>query len=112
MLTRGGETKGEGSSSGIRPLMLLPLWKKESEKGITGGEGPPPLGYGFSHGYPFVVPSVESLTPSVKMLRLKTQNGTKALDPWVKRCRVAAVISGILLLVALVVAVVVTRKHH
>jgi hypothetical protein len=118
VLTRGGKTKGEGNSSSIR-LMLLPLWKKGPDKDVKSGkrkEEAPAVqgkqGYGFGHGYPFVVPSVESLTPSVKMLRMNTEKGTKSLDPWVKRCRIAAVISGILILIALVVAIIATRGYH
>jgi len=107
MLTRSGKTKGEGGGSSIR----LPLWKKGSDKG-KGGEDAGLVnkqGYGFGHGYPFVAPSVESLTPSIKMMKMKTQKGPNSLDPWVARCRVAAVTSGILLLVAFVVAIVVVR---
>jgi len=106
MLTRCGKTKGEGSGSSIRP-MVLPLWKKGSDKGIASKQG-----YGFGHGYPFVAPSVESLAPSIKVLKMKTQRGPKPLDPWVVRCRIAAVSFGILLLVAFVVTIAVVRHRE
>jgi len=116
MLTECGETKAGGTSGSS----VLPLWssKKGLEKGIEGGKikekvagGTPSMqGYGFAHGYPFVVPSIESLTPSGKVLRMKQRIGSKSLDPWVARCRVAGVASGILLLVAFVVAFVEVGK--
>jgi len=120
MLSDNGETKAEGASgSSVRPF-VLPLWssKKGSEKGIEGGKikekvarGTPKMqGYGFAHGYPFVAPSVESLTPSGKVLRMKQITGPKCLNSWVARCRVAGVASGILLLVAFVVAFVEVGK--
>jgi hypothetical protein len=119
MLTESGQTKAEGNSGSSR-RHVLPLWdaKKGSEKGIERGKGkgkeaggvPSLQGYGFAHGYPFVAPSVESLTSSGKVLRMKPTSGPKTLDPWVIRCRVAAVISGILLLTGLVVAFVEVGK--
>jgi hypothetical protein len=120
MLTEGGETKAEGTSgSSVHPF-VLPMWssKKGLEKGIEGdkikemvaGGTPSMQGYGFAHGYPFVVPSVESLTPSGKVLRMKQTTDSKSLNPWVARCRVAGVASGILLLVAFVVAFVEVGK--
>lgn len=120
LLTESGETKAEGTSgSSIRPF-VLPLWnlKKSKEKGIEGGKGKEKetagrqsmQGYGFSRGYPFVAPSVESLSSSRKVLSLKPTTGPKALDPWVVRCRVAGVVSGILLLIGFVVAFVEVGK--
>jgi hypothetical protein len=43
-------------------------------------------------------------------LRMKQTTGSKSLNPWVARCRVAGVASGILLLVAFVVAFVEVGK--
>lgn len=117
MLTKSGETKtGEGKGGKLRPL-ILPLWnskKKNSEKGVDKGEAKEVVqGYGFGNGYPFVAPSVETLTPSAKQLQLKwtSQEKPRSLDPWVKRCRVAAVVSGILLLVAFVAVCVVIGRQ-
>jgi len=118
MLTESGQTKAEGY---IQPF-ILPWWSSDNPvaKGIEGGkwknekESSMTRGYGFSRGYPFVAPSVESLTPSSKMLRMKPTStaAPKSLDPWVVRCRIAAVTSGTLLVIALVVAIVVINRYR
>ena len=121
MLTEDGRTKAEGNGGLIQPFDLsLRNLEKGTEKGIKGrktaeaGNLSSKGGYGFTRGYPFVAPSVESLTPSEKVLRMKptAANPPKTLDPWVIRCRVAAVTSGILLFVALLVAIEVIGKHR
>ena len=75
------------------------------------------------HGYPFVAPSVLSLTPppppyqsqramvalTPKPVGLR-RRGVK--NPWVKRCRIAAVTSGVLVVVAFLVALVVAATGH
>jgi len=118
MLTENGKTKAEGNGHHIQPFVLS-LWssvkeieEKKGKEKAGGASVPTKRGYGFARGYPFIVPSVESLTPSAKMLRMKTTTGLKALDPWVARCRVGAVISGILLLTAFVVALVVVGGYR
>jgi len=119
MLTMSGRTKAEGDGGHIQPFVLS-SWSSEkgAEKVIKGGKSkkeqvPIAGGYGFSHGYPFIAPSVDSLTPSTKVLRMKPLTiGPQNLDTWVVRCRVAAVISGILLLMAFVVAIVVVRTYR
>jgi hypothetical protein len=120
MLTESGQTKAEGY---IQPF-ILSWWSSDKpvEKGIEGGkwkwknekELSMTRGYGFSRGYPFVAPSVESLTPSSKMLRMKLTStaAPKSLNPWVVRCRIAAVTSGTLLVIALVVAIVVINRYR
>jgi hypothetical protein len=80
---------------------LLPLWRDKENK--------QPFGGWFGLGYPFVAPSVKVI-PEAPMLRLKPQFESAAVgketDPWVYPCRVAALTSGCLLLVALVVLTV------
>jgi hypothetical protein len=120
MLTDSGQTKAEGHNDSNLRHFVLPLWntKKGSEKQIEVRRGkekeansaPNIKGYGFAHGYPFIAPSVESLTSSGKVLRMKPTAGPKVLDLWVVRCRVASVISGILLLTGFVVAFVEVGK--
>ena len=61
--------------------------------------------------YPLFAPSLESLTPTRKSdepsCRLqKCFTGGRAADPWVARCRIAAAVSGLLILVGFVVAMV------
>ena len=117
MLTMSGRTKAERDRGYIQPFVSS-LWtlEKGAEKGIEAvkiKEVPFTGGYGFSRGYPFIAPSVDSLTPSAKALRMKPLTaGLKNLDPWVVRCRVAAVISGILLLIAFMVAIAVVRRYR
>lgn len=120
MLTDSGQTKPEGNNdSNLRPFVLS-LWttKKGSEKRMEVRRGkekeangaPNIKGYGFTRGYPFIAPSVETLTSSGKVLRMKPTAGPKILDLWVVRCRVASVMSGILLLTGFVVAFVEVGK--
>jgi hypothetical protein len=75
------------------------------------------------HGYPFVAPSVSSLTPppppyqSQRAMVALTpkpvglgRRGVK--NPWVRRCRIAAVTSGVLIAVAFLVALVVAATSQ
>jgi len=112
MLTESGETIVEGN--GIRSFNL-PSRNSQKHPGKGGKEKDASSvqimqGYGFARGYPFVAPSIESLTLSEKTLRMKPIPSPKTRDPWVARCRVAGVISGILLLVAFVVAFIEAGK--
>ncbi|KZT08190.1 uncharacterized protein LAESUDRAFT_649649 [Laetiporus sulphureus 93-53] len=67
--------------------------------------------------YPLVAPSAEGLAPSVagsvlSIGKFKPKNCTeRRVDPWVLRCRYAAVTSGVLLLAACIVAVVVACTY-
>jgi len=118
MLTETGKTKAEGNGHHIQPFVLS-LWgsekgieEKKGKKVAAGASVQTKQGYGFARGYPFIAPSVESLTPSTKVLRMKMTTGPRALGPWVVRCRIAAVISGILLLTAFLVALVVVGGYR
>ncbi|PSR81759.1 hypothetical protein PHLCEN_2v6268 [Hermanssonia centrifuga] len=51
-------------------------------------------------------------TPSTTSMRFPKKGCVQVIDPWVSRCRVAAVTSGILLLVAVIIAVVVATRLH
>ncbi|RPD61682.1 hypothetical protein L226DRAFT_395861 [Lentinus tigrinus ALCF2SS1-7] len=70
--------------------------------------------------YPLVAPSLESLTPPNKDIRDTTPTRrlkgcfrcTRRTDPWIRKCRVAAAVSGILILAACVVAIVFAAGVH
>lgn len=77
----------------------------------------------MQHGYPFVAPSVLSLAPppppyqsqrTVVVLTPKPVEWDRrgAVNPYVRRCRIAAVTSGILVLMAFVVAIVMVGLRH
>lgn len=113
MLTRGGKTRAqEGSSGGrFRPL-LLPLWnsRKTSEKGIEGGKVQE--GYTLGKGYPFVAPSVDTLARSNDDHKTQSQTAPNELDPWVRRCRKASVVSGFALFVIFIVVCVIIGRRE
>ncbi|KAI1787258.1 hypothetical protein LXA43DRAFT_716232 [Ganoderma leucocontextum] len=64
--------------------------------------------------YPPIAPSVESLAPSThsrgsahKLRRhLHGHHGSRGVDPWIARCRVAAAVSGVLIFAGFIVAMV------
>lgn len=66
----------------------------------------------MKHGYPFVAPSVTSLAPvsySRVVLTPKPLNPPK--NPWVRRCRIAAVTSGVIIVVAFVITLIVVGRN-
>lgn len=112
VLTRSGKTRAEkdSSSNRIRPS-LLPLWNsKTSEKGIEGKKVQE--GYKFGKGYPFVAPSIDTLASQPNGIhRTKSYSPPTELDPWVRRCRKASVVSGFVFFVIFtVVCVIVGRR--
>lgn len=112
MLTRSGKTRAEkdSSSNRIRPS-LLPLWNsKTSEKGIEGKKVQE--GYKLGKGYPFVAPSIDTLASQPNGIhRTKSYSPPTELDPWVRRCRKASVVSGFVFFVIFtVVCVIVGRR--
>ena len=68
--------------------------------------------------FPLVAPSVESLTPSVHtqtsvMSARRLKKGTlQVVDPWVIRCRIAAIMSGVLILAAVIIALIVAASRY
>ncbi|KIK99551.1 hypothetical protein PAXRUDRAFT_498154 [Paxillus rubicundulus Ve08.2h10] len=98
---RHGFQNGASGGSG-----LLPLWtgKSTSTQGFDASK--------IQHGYPFVAPSVLSLTPpsyTHVVLTPKPSRGVR--NPWVRRCRVAAFTSGVIIVAAFVVALVVVGTN-
>ncbi|KAI0717907.1 hypothetical protein C8T65DRAFT_737706 [Cerioporus squamosus] len=67
--------------------------------------------------YPLLAPSLESLTPPNKdaasTRRLKRcLPTTRRTDPWIRRCRAAAAVSGILLFAACIIAIIFAAGVH
>ncbi|CCM06571.1 uncharacterized protein FIBRA_08848 [Fibroporia radiculosa] len=111
MLSAGGDVQPEGKHIDT----ILPLWIRRAKRRAGLLDGHAMNGkklQALSIWYPLVAPSVESLSPSVhshttatstrKMKKIAT-----SMDPWVKRCRIAALTSGVLILAAFVTAIIV-----
>lgn len=67
--------------------------------------------------FPLVAPSVESLTPSVQAQASPSRPKKGALelevvDAWVIRCRIAAIMSGVIILAAVIVALIVAASRY
>ncbi|KAH9947795.1 hypothetical protein B0H21DRAFT_852136 [Amylocystis lapponica] len=111
LLSRGGEIKPEGED------MALPVWIRRKSRGYGGGgkeECHPAALKEKKHGlrmwFPLIAPSGETLSPvrsRTSVDSLQKQKRGQGVDPWVFRCRVAAIASGIIILAAFVVAVVI-----
>ncbi|KAG6331508.1 hypothetical protein ID866_7582 [Astraeus odoratus] len=89
-----------------RDPSLLPLWtgKGKSVQSVNT--------INMHHGYPFVAPSTATLTPPACAPRvmLTPKPLQLAKNPWVRRCRIAAITSGVLILVAFVIALIVAGR--
>lgn len=110
-----GYSTGSGYHSGLGGgESTLPLWTS------TGKSMQSFDTMRMHHGYPFVAPSVWSLTPppppyqsqraAAAVLTPKPVGLSK--NPWVMRCRIAAVTSGVLIAVAFLVALVLAVTSH
>jgi hypothetical protein len=106
-----------GKKKPILPTWMA--WKKKSSEGVHLDEKEAVV-HGVWFGYPFVLVSDEAgLTRSSSVSTrsrgspptIRTK-GRKILDPWIFRCRVAAIASGVVLVVAFVVAFVVFGKYN
>ncbi|GBE83427.1 predicted protein [Sparassis crispa] len=123
-------SEGEETRSGGKRESLLPLWARRGKRG-SGEKGKMPAEKGKLLGendkmpasnkktgrkswYPLVAPSLETLTPSVHSdidisftpTRRMKRDSRVVTDPWIFRCRVAAIASGICILAAFIVALV------
>jgi len=101
MLAKNGQAKTDGNG-GRTWIPSFPFCsaKGAEEKGACRQEG-----YGVGGGYPFVAPMVESRTPKTFMMKPPIVNGVP-VDPWVFRCRVAAVTVGVVMIIALIAALI------
>ena len=132
LLTTAGEVSSDGLAAETGPV--LPLWHKGGKNGASqtlGAKGkekegqsgvPVPEKVRAINGaaerrikakswYPLMAPSLESLTPSTgsgtSTRKLKRcLPGSRGVDPWIQRCRIAAAASGVLIFAAFVVAIV------
>ncbi|KAF8556573.1 hypothetical protein OG21DRAFT_1482925 [Imleria badia] len=120
--TRGyGYHHGFGGSGGGSSL---PLWTNNmSKKSMQSFDT-----MRMHHGYPFVAPSASSLMPppppyQSRSLGYSYASGQRAMvtgksvgmgmrNRWVRRCRIAAVTSGVIIVVACLVAIVVVATSH
>jgi hypothetical protein len=85
---------------------MLPLWTgKSARSGGTFKMQP------LHHGYPFVAPSVQSLVPPLYS-RTAHPRGPflMARSPWIRRCRIAACVSGIIIMLLFIAALVVVGR--
>lgn len=85
---------------------LLPLWtgKGKSVERIHSIK--------MQHGYPFVAPSATSLTPaSYSRVVLTPKPVNPPRNPWVRRCRIAAVTSGVIIIVVFVITLIVVSRN-
>lgn len=108
MLAKNGQTRDD-DHRGKAWMPSIPFWKAkgaETEKGVHEEEG-----YGVGRGYPFVAPAVESYTSKTFMMNPPVVSPV-LVDPWVFRCRVAAVTSGVIMLIAFIVALIVYGVRH
>jgi hypothetical protein len=80
--------------------LLLPTWRMRPEKDKTVVP---------SH-HQFVGPSLDSLTKSSVSVEKMSLPSMSYVDPWIHRCRVAAMMSGLLLMVALILCFVVIGR--
>ncbi|KAG8216022.1 hypothetical protein J3R82DRAFT_8015 [Butyriboletus roseoflavus] len=116
-----GSVYGHGYHHGLGggESSLLPLWTNTSKSMHSFDT------MKMYHGYPFVAPSALSLTPPPPPPPYQSQRAAMVLtpkpvglgrsgmkDPWVRRCRIAAVTSGVIIVVAFIVALVVVAMGH
>ena len=107
---------GHAYHNGLGGGSSLPLWTNTSKSMHSFDT------MRMHHGYPFVAPSVLSLTPPpppyqsqramVSLTPKPGRLGRGAKNPWVRRCRIAAVTSGVLIAIAFLVALVVAATGH
>lgn len=93
-------------SSRSRGGSLLPMWTGKG-KSVQNANAVNV----HTHGYPIFTPSVASLMPpSYSRVVLAPKPLRPVKNPWVRRCRIAAVVSGVIILVAFVIAFVVVGQ--
>ncbi|KAI6132921.1 hypothetical protein EV401DRAFT_161553 [Pisolithus croceorrhizus] len=94
-------------SSRSRGGGLLPMWTGKG-KNVQNASSVSM----YAHGYPIFTPSVASLMPpSYSRVVLAPKPLRPVKNPWVLRCRIAAVVSGLIILVAFIITFVVVGQH-
>jgi hypothetical protein len=102
----------EGKAFGCfeKQRMVLPMWR-EKEPGPEKPQWKHLRRY-FTFGYQ-VIPPTAGPVPGTKVptLKLKPCASSSVVDPWVFRCRIAAMASGIILTIALVTIVILVEMN-
>ncbi|TFY51462.1 hypothetical protein EVJ58_g10550 [Rhodofomes roseus] len=97
---------------------ILPQWFRHGKKPDATAEKDKARNLLASKLFPLVAPSVESLTPSarsqnsVASARRLRRGALLGVDVWVIRCRIAAIMSGVLILAAVIVALIVAASRY
>ncbi|PCH36906.1 hypothetical protein WOLCODRAFT_167192 [Wolfiporia cocos MD-104 SS10] len=117
-LAQGEEAAADGHPLGTRDVLPLYVRRGKRRAGSLPAERERARAAGKKSGalkawYPLAAPSAESLSPSVQSrvsmtTARKLRRGVgETIDPWIRRCRIAAVVSGVVILAAFVVALIV-----
>lgn len=108
-LIGGWLVKAKKNDSYGRGGSMMPLWTGKSAQTVDSFKMQP-----LHHGYPFVAPSVQSLMPPAYSRGTHSAHPRgpflMARSPWIRRCRVAAAVSGIVIMLLFIVALVVVGK--
>ncbi|KAG2159375.1 uncharacterized protein EDB93DRAFT_1115362 [Suillus bovinus] len=108
-LIGGWLVKAKNNNSYSRGSSMIPLWTGKSAQTIDSFKMQP-----LHHGYPFVAPSVQSLMPPSHSRGIHSVHPRgpflMARSPWIRRCRVAAAVSGIVIMLLFIVALVVVGR--
>jgi len=85
----------------------LPLWTGKSAQRVGSFKMQP-----LQHGYPFVAPSVQDLMPP-SFSRAVHPRGPflVARSPWIRRCRIASCVSGVVIMLLFIAALVVVGRR-
>ncbi|KAG1737517.1 uncharacterized protein EDB91DRAFT_481315 [Suillus paluster] len=105
-LIGGWLVKAKKNDSYGRSGSMIPLWTGKSAQTVGSFKMQP-----LHHGYPFVAPSVQSLTPPSYSRAVHSRGPfLVARSPWIKRCRIAAGVSGIIIMLLFIAALVVVGR--
>ncbi|KAG1822366.1 hypothetical protein EV424DRAFT_794443 [Suillus variegatus] len=108
-LIGGWLVKAKNNNSYGRGGSMTPLWTGKSTRTVNSFTMQP-----LHHGYPFVAPSVQSLMPPSYSRGIHSAHPRGpfliARSPWIRRCRVAAAVSGIIIMLLFIVALVVVGR--
>lgn len=108
-LIGGWLVKAKNNNSYGRSGSMMPLWTGKSARTVDSFKMQP-----LHHGYPFVAPSVQSLMPPSYSRGMHSAHPRgpflMARSPWIRRCRVAAAVSGIVIMLLFIVALVVVGR--
>lgn len=108
-LIGGWLVKAKSNNSHSRSGSMIPLWTGKNVRTVDSFRMQP-----LHHGYPFVAPSVQSLMPPSYSRGMHSTHPRgpflMARSPWIRRCRVAAAVSGVVIMLLFIAALVVVGK--